>query len=50
MPPARIGTRFLDPAREHVPLRRRLARTVSYFLPPVVMDGLRLARRIGSSS
>ena len=49
-PAERIGTRFLDPAREPVALQQRLARTVRYFLPPVVMDGLRLARRVSSSS
>ena len=40
-PAERIGTRFLNPATTPVSARKKLARQVKYFLPPVVTDGLK---------
>ena len=43
-PAERITTRFLDPEVTTVPLRERAAKAARYLLPPMVLDGLRLAK------
>ncbi len=50
MPPERIGTRFLGAVEPPVTARQRLGRKVSYFLPPVAIDCVKLAWRLSSSS
>ena len=47
-PPERIGTRFLDPAREPVSARTKLRRQANYLLPPVLLDAARMLRRLGT--
>ncbi|WP_428374934.1 2OG-Fe(II) oxygenase [Lichenicoccus sp.] len=44
-PPERITTQFLDAAVAPVSLRDTAAKAVRYALPPMLLDGLRLARR-----
>nr|WP_321985466.1 2OG-Fe(II) oxygenase [uncultured Lichenicoccus sp.] len=44
-PAERITTQFLNAEVVKVPLRDRAARTARYVLPPMVLDGLRLARQ-----
>ncbi|TLU73917.1 2OG-Fe(II) oxygenase [Lichenicoccus roseus] len=43
-PAERITTQFLNPEIPVVPLRERASKAVRYVLPPMVMDGLRLAK------
>ena len=45
-PPERIGTRFLNPAEEQVSLRKKLIRQAKYVLPPVLVDSVKLVRRL----
>jgi hypothetical protein len=44
-PMERIGTRYLNAGRENASLRNKIVKGAKYVLPPVLVDGLKLARR-----
>jgi Rps23 Pro-64 3,4-dihydroxylase Tpa1-like proline 4-hydroxylase len=47
-PPERVGTKFLFPAQETA--RQRLARAARYIVPPILIDGVKMARRLTSQT
>ena len=45
-PPERIGTRFLSPSKDRLSPKQQLVKAAKYVMPPVVVDGLKFAKRL----